>query len=331
MKNAARARTVVRWLAGAAVALLICPAHAWAQRVFLYSEPTVCSPSFKPYSGITYHAGGGFAITWYILSPAYGPVTYFGQPDPAISEDGTKKWTRPSANVTCYIDWYQLYPTTQRDASYRWHINFYGGQVTSCTVDGGGGGIQPALDIAPSRHTESEPGSSGAQSCSGGGGGGGSGGGTFWCVDLWVPGQGWVELECVFVPDGSPGPEPEPEAQPAPAADAMAETPASITLVLSDTLASDQRFRLVNEPGEAFPTLLLHKNADAALVASALAALIEESASHERSPTRGPRVTSDHLRSGASLLLKHLQRSEPRPIAELGKAPTIKVRIRSRP
>lgn len=121
---------------------VLMPAAGFAQRVFAYTEPSPCTTVFKPNSGFTFHGGGAFAITWYIPSSQYGPVTYIGLPNPATSDDRTKKWTNPSANVTCFTDWYYLLPTINMDAYYHWEINYYGGTVTSIngTGDGSGGG-----------------------------------------------------------------------------------------------------------------------------------------------------------------------------------------------
>lgn len=112
---------------------------ASAQRVFVSSEPAVCVTPFTPISGLTFHVGGAFRIIWSTNFPQYGPVTYFGSPNPAYSDDGTKKWTNPTANVTCFLDWYRLEPTWHFDTTYRWHIDEYGGVVTSC--DSGGGNV----------------------------------------------------------------------------------------------------------------------------------------------------------------------------------------------
>ena len=103
-----------------------------AQRVYVYSEPTVCTTFFKPIEGVTHHAGGEFEVSWHINFPQFGPVDYYGRPNPVISTDRTKKWTEPTANVTCYIDWFRLLPTPAWDTYFRWHINDYGGTVSSC-------------------------------------------------------------------------------------------------------------------------------------------------------------------------------------------------------
>jgi hypothetical protein len=98
---------------------------------------------FQTGGGVTFHAGGAVNVTWHINFSQYAPVDYYGQPDPVISTDGAKKWTSPTANVTCFIDWYRLYPTPEWDARFRWHINDYGGTVSNCkgkqTASGGCG------------------------------------------------------------------------------------------------------------------------------------------------------------------------------------------------
>jgi len=71
---------------------------ASAQPVYVYSEPSVCSTFFKPNSGVTFHAGGEFEVTWYLNFPQYGPVEYYGLPNPVVSIDGARKWTRPHRN-----------------------------------------------------------------------------------------------------------------------------------------------------------------------------------------------------------------------------------------
>ena len=93
-----------------------------AQRVFAYSEPSPCTVFFQPIEKVTHHAGGMFEVGWHINFPQYGPVWYHGEPNPVISDDGTKKWINPAVNVTCSTDWYYLYPTTNMDANFRWHI-----------------------------------------------------------------------------------------------------------------------------------------------------------------------------------------------------------------
>jgi len=166
---------------------LIAPVVAWfsvaasaagsAQRVLAYSEPSPCTIFFQPNEKVTHHAGGLFEVGWWINFPQYGPVWYYGKPNPVISDDGTKKWTNPSANVTCYTDWYYLYPTTNMDATFRWHINEYGGTVTSCDSGGGGNvggtgftdiGMDPGYDpygtYDPGGGSCGEPGETGSPS-----------------------------------------------------------------------------------------------------------------------------------------------------------------------
>lgn len=204
------------------------PGAVSAQQVYLYSEPTVCSTPFTPRSGVTFHAGGQFPITWYLPVAAMGPIDYAGVPDPVKSTDRTKRWSGPSANVTCFIDWFQLAPTPQRTAQYRWHINYYGGAVTNCKV------VEDHTDarIYSADYDPYSPGPSDGwdldDGCSGGGGGGdgpdgpgddgdssapifpvsGGGGGRsmcpdnapmYWdidCIDLYIEGSGWVEYWC---------------------------------------------------------------------------------------------------------------------------------------
>jgi hypothetical protein len=145
-----------------------------AQRVYAYSEPTVCTTFFKPIAGVTFHAGGEFGVTWHINFPQFGPVDYYGQPNPVISIDGKKKWTDPTANVTCFIDWYYLYPTRAMDADFRWHVNEYGGTVSDCS-----GGTQLVGDPDGPYDPYNQSGS--AESCSDAPGGGSAGStGTCW-------------------------------------------------------------------------------------------------------------------------------------------------------
>jgi hypothetical protein len=47
---------------------------------------------------VTSHAGETWTVTWFINFPQYGPVDYYGMPNPVISWDGKKKWSNPSAN-----------------------------------------------------------------------------------------------------------------------------------------------------------------------------------------------------------------------------------------
>jgi hypothetical protein len=153
-----------------------------AQRVFAYSEPTTCTSFFKPVGGLTFHAGETFNVAWYINFPQFGPVDYYGQPDPVISTDGTKRWTTPTANVTCFLDWYYTYPgSPQMDTYYRWHINFYGGTVSNCSgstqlQDDPGGPYDPYSEWGDT--CSDDP------TLSGSGGEGGGGGAD--CHEEWV-------------------------------------------------------------------------------------------------------------------------------------------------
>lgn len=160
------------FVAGLSGLLLVGPAvAASAQRVYAYSEPTVCTTFFKPIGGVTFHAGGAFDVSWYIDLPQFGPVTYHGLPNPVISTDGRKKWTNPTATVTCFIDWYYLLPSRAMDANFRWHIDSYGGTVSNCSS-----GIHPAGDPDAQNNPYSQSGDP-ADPCSDGSGSTGSGGG----------------------------------------------------------------------------------------------------------------------------------------------------------
>jgi hypothetical protein len=173
-----RLRSLVATL-GSLCAMISAPSSA--QRVYVYSEPTVCTPFFKPNEGVTHHAGGEFDVSWYINFPQFGPVDYYGRPDPVISTDRTKKWTEPTANVTCYIDWFRLLPTPAWDADFRWHINDYGGTVSNCK-----GSTQVAEEPDSGPYDPSGP-TGGSSDCSEnteGGGVGGPAGST--CHDEYV-------------------------------------------------------------------------------------------------------------------------------------------------
>lgn len=203
---------------------------ASGQRVYAYSEPAACTTFYKPIEGVTHHSGGEFNISWFIMSPQYGPVTYQGEPSPAYSTNRKLIWTNPTSNVTCFIDWYYLLPGNSMDAFFRWHINFYGGTVSTCT-SGGGGGPFTVLDDAYDPYDPAyfqDP--SSAPAC---GGGTGTGGGTqyspgdhtggetvdwntgigtgfpsdcgplaivdYVCIDLWKDGVGWVTWGCGYI------------------------------------------------------------------------------------------------------------------------------------
>lgn len=144
---------------------------------------------------------GNSKVTWHINFPQYGPVEYYGLPNPVISIDGARKWTDPTANVTCFTDWFRLYPTPAWDARYRWHINFYGGPVTSCV----GKQLLPDADGPYDPYNEwGDNRCSDEQGSTGGGGGGGSStcwdeyvyveksddGGVTWYV-IW---EGWATV-----------------------------------------------------------------------------------------------------------------------------------------
>jgi hypothetical protein len=124
-----------------------------AQRVYLYSEPTVCSTPFTPVSGITFHAGARWRLTWNTDPGQFGSAQYSGTPNPARSEDGTKRWSNPAAFVECWIDWYQ--EGFGRQAYYRWEIDFYAGAVSSCS--GGGTAVAPSPEVLAASYDPYDP------------------------------------------------------------------------------------------------------------------------------------------------------------------------------
>jgi len=52
-------------------------------QVILYSEPTVCATPFKPISGITFHAGAQWDVTWHAPRGQFGSAVFAGYPIPA--------------------------------------------------------------------------------------------------------------------------------------------------------------------------------------------------------------------------------------------------------
>lgn len=189
---------IMRWRLCVIAALLFCgviaePDRVVAQQTYLYSEPTSCPASMRPISGVTYHAGHGWAITWTTVPGQWASATYYG-PSSATSTDGKATWLNPSLLAECWIDWYALPPTPARDAYFRWHIVRYFGTVrevkAGCNddtrlVDDFGNDVQgpydPTYDPALESGTDCED-----ESSEGGSGGGGGGGGDLTCRQEYV-------------------------------------------------------------------------------------------------------------------------------------------------
>src|SRR3712207_1653483 len=87
-----------------ALAMLLGPGTATAQRIYLGSEYTTCSTPFKPASGVTSHAGKYWDVTWKTTFGQFAHAVYVGSPNPVISTDGKSKWSTPTADVDCLID-----------------------------------------------------------------------------------------------------------------------------------------------------------------------------------------------------------------------------------
>ena len=176
------------------------PAAGRAQRVHLYDEPTVCSTPFQPVSGVTFHAGGQWRITWSTEPGQYSRAIYQGTPNPTFSTDATKKWQDPTADVTCWIRWYET--SGGREADYDWHVVDYGGTVTDC-----GSSYDPThITSGPGADYDPYAASGGGDGCDGADGGSGTAppdcsdeyvyveesndGGVTW-TELW---EGWAEV-----------------------------------------------------------------------------------------------------------------------------------------
>lgn len=166
------ARASRRALVGAlfgVVALVGGPAEAQ----FLHSDPTVCSTPFKPVSGITFHAGSQWALTWHAPPGQFGSAVFAGYPNPVISVGGNKRWDNPIAFVSCWIDWYL--EGLREVAYYRWHLESYGGEVTNCTSGSGPNMAPEYFDGVYDPYDPYDP--YGTSNCGGSGGGNGGGGG----------------------------------------------------------------------------------------------------------------------------------------------------------
>jgi hypothetical protein len=149
-----------------------------AQRVYLRSDPTVCSTPFRPISGYTFHAGGQWAVTWNAPPGQFGSAVYAGYPNPVISVDAAKRWDNPIAFVSCWIDWYL--EGRGEAAYYRWHLDAYGGEVTNCTSGSGPMTAPEYFDASYDPYDSHDP--YGTSNCGSGGGGGEGGGGGGGCV-----------------------------------------------------------------------------------------------------------------------------------------------------
>lgn len=174
-----RATRCMRRLPRLVVALItsfVANERALGQRVFLYSEPTICSTPFRPISGYTFHAGGQWSVTWNTMRGQFGSAAYAGYPNPVKSVDGQKIWENPTAYVECWVDWY--IENGGEQAYYRWHVLDYGGDVRDCTSsDSAGSSGRNGLPAEYDPYDPYDP-----WGCSdpyeGGGGGQGEGGGA---------------------------------------------------------------------------------------------------------------------------------------------------------
>jgi hypothetical protein len=169
-----RPAALVLMALGAALAAV--PAEG--QGVYIGSEPTVCPSPFRPISGLTFHEGEAWRVTWTTGPFQVGRAFYQGTPDPVLSQDGTSLWWNPSLLAECLNHWYQQ-PDGSHYVIFNWHVVSYQGRVVSENCGGEGGGGDPiylgSYDPYAAAGPEDElviP-----LDCSGGGGGGGDGSG----------------------------------------------------------------------------------------------------------------------------------------------------------
>jgi hypothetical protein len=183
-------------LALAALATPLCSLASQAIRG--RTEHTVCPSPFRPISGLTFHEGKAWSVTYHTFPYQYGFAQYSAVPSPAISDDGQAMWTNPGVYVECTNTWYLNPNGSIAYVDFRWHIISYRGQVTvnndGCESGGGGDPIY-MTSYDPYAPDENAVDASVQSYCGGDGGGGGGGGGTGGGVSCrWE----WMEIEISY-------------------------------------------------------------------------------------------------------------------------------------
>lgn len=156
------------------------------------TEHTVCPTPFRPISGLTFHGGYAWAVTYHTFPYQMGFAQYSALPDPAISDDGRATWYNPGAYVECTNTWYYNPNGTVAYVDFRWHIVSYRGEIrdnpdSGCGGDSGNwGGTDPIYITSYDPYAPEQVEDVSVQSCGGGKGGDGTGGGTMVCWSEWL-------------------------------------------------------------------------------------------------------------------------------------------------
>jgi hypothetical protein len=183
----------------AALAGLVLPTRdAAAQARQGPTELTTCSTPFRPPGGLTFHGGYAWNVTFHTFPYQFGYANFSAIPSPAISDDGSAKWTNPGAAVECTNTWFYNPDGSVAYVKYNWHIITYHGTISEIggCDDGGGGHFRdpiymesydPYVDVP-------EVDAATLQDCAGGGDGddGDGGGGGMSCE--WE----WMEIEISY-------------------------------------------------------------------------------------------------------------------------------------
>lgn len=169
-------------------ALLLAPIGVQAQLIEGPTELTTCSTPFQPVSGLTFHEGYAWSVTFHALPHQFGHAHYIALPNPATSEDGSATWTNPGAYVECTVTWYYNAFGRAESVKYNWHIISYSGAVTeNGDCDGGGGPSDPVYIMSYDPYlTDQAIDDPTVQNCDGGGGGGGADGARLTCRWEWM-------------------------------------------------------------------------------------------------------------------------------------------------
>lgn len=162
------------------------------------TEHTTCPTPFRPISGLTFHGGYAWAVTYHTFPYQHGFAQYSALPSPAISDDGRATWSNPGAYVECTNTWWFNPNGTVNHVEFRWHVIDYRGDIRGnddgCGGDGGDwGGTDPIYATSYDPYAPEQAGDDVlVHDCGGGGAGGGSAGGTLEC--WWE----WMEIEISY-------------------------------------------------------------------------------------------------------------------------------------
>lgn len=154
-----------------------------------HTEHTTCPTPLRPTSGLTFHGGYRWAITYHTFPYQFGFAQYSALPDPAISDDGRATWTNPGAYAECTNTWYFNPNGSVAYVDFRWHVISYRGEVREnnegCGGDGGGT-TDPIYLTSYDPYAADQPDDLSVQGCGGGGDEGGTGGERLTCWWEWV-------------------------------------------------------------------------------------------------------------------------------------------------